>query len=148
MSRILSGNRVLEREVLERRVALGAKALHAAGVEAGQSVALLLRNDFAFIEASVAAQTIGAHATPINWHGTPDEIGYILRDCGAPVLIGHDDLLANIGSAVPAGVAVLAVATPPEVAAAYGVPEGPSLAGRRDWDAWLEAASGAPAFLL
>lgn len=68
MSRILSGDRVLERAALGERVANAAKALHAAGVAPGQSVALLLRNDFAFFEASVAAQTIGAYATPINWH--------------------------------------------------------------------------------
>ena len=137
-------HRVLERDALEHRVALAAKALHAAGVAPVQSVALLLRNDFAFVEASVAAQTIGAYATPINWHNTPDEIGYVLRDCGAPVLVGHDDLLAKLGDAVPAGVAVLAVATPPEIAAAYGVSLGASLEGRRDWDEWLAAAADAP----
>ncbi|MDT9702276.1 AMP-binding protein, partial [Streptomyces sp. P17] len=88
-----------------------AGAVSDAGVAPGQSVALLLRNDFAFFEASVAAQTIGAYATPINWHNTPDEIGYVLRDCGATVLVGHDDLLAKLGDAVPAGTVVLAVAT-------------------------------------
>ena len=144
MSRILSGERVLERAALKTRVALAAKALHAVGVAPGQSVALLLRNDFAFIEASVAAQLIGAYATPINWHNTPDEIGYVLRDCGAPVLVGHDDLLAGLGDAVPAGIAVLAVATPPEIAAAYGTAVGATLTGRRDWDEWLQAAADAP----
>ena len=87
---------------------------------------------------------IGAYATPINWHGTPDEIGYILRDCGARVLVGHDDLLAGLGDAVPAGVTVLAVATPMEIAAAYGVPEGATLPGRRDWDDWIAAAADKP----
>ena len=141
---ILSGDRVLERTALGDRIALAAKAMHAAIVAPGESVALLLRNDFAFIEASVAAQTIGAYATPINWHNTPDEIGYILRDCGAKVLIGHDDLLAKIGDAVPPGVLVVAVATPHELAAAYGVPAGATLANRRDWDEWLAAAASAP----
>ena len=106
MSGILSGDRVLERTALGERITLAAKALHAAGVAPGEAVALLLRNDFALIEASVAAQTIGAYATPINWHNTPDEIGYILRDCGAKVLVGHDDLLAKLGDAVPPGVLV------------------------------------------
>ncbi len=145
MSRILSGDRVLERAALGERIADAVKALHAAGVAPGQSVALLLRNDFAFFEASVAAQTIGAYATPINWHNTPDEIGYVLRDCGATVLVGHDDLLAKLGDALPAGTIVLAVATPPEIAAAYGVPAGATLAGRRDWDEWLAAAADRPA---
>ena len=144
MTAILSGDRRLPHEDLDARIASAAKALRAAGVAPGDAVALLLRNDFAFLEASVAAQTVGAYATPINWHNTPDEIGYILRDCGARVLVGHDDLLAGLGDAVPAGVVVLAVATPPEIAAAYGVPEGATLPGRRDWDDWIAAAADAP----
>ena len=145
MSRVLSGDRVLERAALGDRAANAAKALHAAGVAPGESVALLLRNDFAFLEASVAAQTIGAYATPINWHNTADEIAYVLRDCGTKLLVAHDDLLAKLGDAVPASVAVLAVATPPELAAAYGVPAGATLPGRRDWDEWVAAAAGQPA---
>ena len=145
VTELLSGDRRLTHEAFGPRVAHAAKALHAAGVVPGDAVALLLRNDFAFLEASVAAQTIGAYATPINWHGTRDEIGYILRDCGARVLVGHDDLLVGLADAVPAGVVVLAVATPPEIAAAYGVPAGATLSGRRDWDTWIAAAADTPA---
>jgi len=143
--RVLSGERVLEGAAFGERIALAAKAMHAAGLRPGDAVALLLRNDFAFLEASVACQTIGVYATPINWHNTPDEIGYILKDCGARVLVGHDDLLGKLDNAVPAATMVLAVATPPEIAAAYGVAPGPTLAGRRDWDAWLSAAADEPA---
>ena len=144
MSDILSGDRVLSRAALGEGIALAAKAMHAAGVAPGESVALLLRNDFAFFEASVAAQTIGAYATPINWHNTRDEIAYVLADCGARVLVGHDDLLAKLGDAVPPGLLVLAVATPPEIAAAYSVAAGATLPGRRDWDEWLAAAAEKP----
>src|SRR3546814_5966494 len=34
--------------------------------------------------------------SPINWHATPDEIGYILQDSGARLLIAHDDLAAPL----------------------------------------------------
>ena len=40
---------------------------------------------------------------------------------------------------------VLAVATPPELAAAYLVAAGATLADRRDWEEWLAASADAPA---
>ena len=40
----------------------------------------------------------------------------------ARVLVAHTDLLAQIAGGVPEGVKVLAVPTPPEIAAAYNVP--------------------------
>ena len=64
----------------------------------GDCVAILMRNDIAFMEASYAAQTLGAYAVPINWHFKAEEIDYILADCGAKVLIGHADLLAPIAA--------------------------------------------------
>ena len=75
-----------------------------------------MRNDIAFMEAAYAAQTLGAYAVPINWHFKAEEIGYILADCGARVLVGHADLLAPIAAGLPAGIALIAVSTPPEVA--------------------------------
>ena len=56
------------------------------GLKAGDAVAVLMRNDIAFLEVSLAAIEIGAYAVPINWHATPSEIDYILRDCSARVL--------------------------------------------------------------
>ena len=110
----------LYREVAERadRIASG---LHSLGVKPGDSVCMLLRNDIAFIEAAYAAMRLGAYGVPINWHFTPDEANHILQDCGAKVLVAHTDLLAQIAGGVPEGVKVLAVPTPPEIAAAYNV---------------------------
>ena len=51
------------------------------GVGEDDSVALMLRNDFATFEVNMAAGQLGAYAVPINWHFTPEEAGYILRDC-------------------------------------------------------------------
>ena len=59
---------------------------------------------------------------PINWHFTADEAGYILADCRARALVIHADLLAQISGGVPAGVKLLVVPTPSEIAAAYGLP--------------------------
>src|SRR3546814_2746830 len=54
----------------------------AAGIGAGSSVAVLLPNRIAFIEAMLGAQHIGAYAVPINWHFAPAEIAYILDEIG------------------------------------------------------------------
>ena len=109
------------------------------GVAPGQCVAILMRNDIAFMEAAYAAQTLGAYAVPINWHFKAEEIGYILADCGARVLIGHADLLAPIAADLPAGITPIAVSTPPEVATAYGFAPVPASAVARaqEYEAWL-----------
>ena len=99
-----------------------AGGLAALGVREDDSVALMLRNDFATFEVNMAAGQLGAYAVPINWHFTPEEAGYILGDCAAKVLVAHTDLLAQIAAGIPAGVKVLAVPTPDEIAAAYNVP--------------------------
>src|SRR5262245_65613106 len=86
---LVSGARTIGPADLDRRVRQLASGLCALGVTAGDCVALLLRNDIAFIEASFAAQTIGAYALPINWHFHSEEIGYILADRGAKALFVH-----------------------------------------------------------
>src|SRR3954454_10795559 len=111
-----------------------ARGLSQLGVGAGDSVALLLRNDVAFLEASLGAVVLGANAVPVNWHWRDEEVGYLLGDCEAKVLVGHDDLLAGIGA--PAGLEVLGVPTPPEIRAAYGIGEAEPAGGHR-YEAWL-----------
>src|SRR6185503_2614342 len=116
---IVSGSRSVGPADLDGRVRRVAAGLTALGVAPGRCVAILMRNDIAFMEAAYAAQTLGAYAVPINWHFKAEEIGYILADCGARVLVGHADLLAPIVADLPAGVTPIAVSTPPEVASAY-----------------------------
>src|SRR3979411_1255108 len=96
----LAGGRPLcgRRAAAPARMLLG-RALRAAGgfaafgVEPGGTVALVLRNDFPFFEASYAAQLLGAYCVPVNWHGKAPEIGYVLRDCAAKAVVAHADLL-------------------------------------------------------
>ncbi|MFX5747793.1 AMP-binding protein, partial [Acinetobacter baumannii] len=70
---------------MDARVRGAAVGLSKLGVEPGATVALLLRNDFAFLEATLAAQRLGAYAVPINWHFKAEEVGYILTDSAAKV---------------------------------------------------------------
>ncbi len=140
---VVSGARRSSFEALEARARRIASGLAALGVGQGACVAILMRNDIAFMEASYAAQTLGAYAVPVNWHFKAEEIAYILADSAARVLVGHADLLAPIAADLPAGVAVIAVPTPPEVAAAYGVK--PAVRKRRARGARLRGLDRAPA---
>ena len=91
------------------------------GVGIGDSIGIVLRNDFAFFEASYAAQRHGAYSVPVNWHGKTQEIAYVLNDCGAKAVVAHVDLLPEVVPAMPSGVPLFVVPTPPEIAAAYRI---------------------------
>jgi long-chain acyl-CoA synthetase len=136
---VTAGERFRSWADIQANAARGAGGLAASGVREDDSVALMLRNDFATFEVNMAASQLGVYAVPINWHFTPEEAGYILGDCGAKVLVAHTDLLAQIASGIPAGVKVLAVPTPEEIAAAYNVPTEKRQvpAGIETWDAFV-----------
>lgn len=60
-----------------------AHALRAAGLTAGDSIALLAHNSIEMVEVALGALQIGVYVTPINWHLTAHEASYILSDCQA-----------------------------------------------------------------
>src|SRR6202165_5074437 len=118
---IISGDRKRSFAKVADRVARMAGGLEKLGVAQGDSVCILMRNDIAFIEAAYAAMRLGAYGVPINWHFKPDEINYVLKDSGTSVLIGHADMMHQLREAVPAGVTVLSVPTPPEILRTYKI---------------------------
>ncbi|MFC3068960.1 acyl-CoA synthetase [Phenylobacterium soli] len=140
MGQLISGDRTLGSEALAERAARAASGLKSLGLGAGDLVALYLRNDFAFFEASAAAGLLGAYPTPVNWHYTPVEARYLFENSGAKAIVIHADLLAGVREAIPEGVPVIVVPTPPEIAQAYGVD--PKLTqpppGFPIWDEWLK----------
>lgn len=140
MGEIVSGNRRLSTEQLTLRAAKAATGLASLGVEPGDIIALFLRNDFPFFEATTAAGLLGVYPTPVNWHGTTEEARYIFENSGAKAIVIHADLLAGVRNAIPAGVKVFVVPTPPEIAAAYGIPADRTAtpAGEIEWSSWLE----------
>jgi long-chain acyl-CoA synthetase len=131
---------MLAAAAFDERVLRAAAGFAALGLQAGDWVALLLRNDFAFLEASLAAVRLGAYAVPINWHFKAEEVAYVLSDCSAKVLVAHADLLAGVAGAIPDGVKVLVVATPAEIRDSYAIPPEACRVpgGTTDWDAWVE----------
>ncbi len=71
-----------------------AGGLAARGVSPGDRVALLMANSADFVIVFLAIQHLGAIAVPLNVREGPDELGHILRDCGAGLLI-HGEALAH-----------------------------------------------------
>ncbi len=146
---IVSGARQRTREELFARAGRVAAGFDELGIGPGDSVALMLRNDFPFLEATFAVGRLGGHAVPINWHFLANETEHILRDSAAKAIVVHADLLPQIEAAIPEDMKVLVVATPPEIAAAYEVDESSGRVpdGRTDYEAWLSKLdewNGAP----
>ena len=135
---VLGDREVARAEVIEasRRAATGLASL---GVGAGDSVAVLLRNDIPFFAVTLATRTLGAYAVPINWHWRAGEIEHVLVDSGAKVLVVHADLLDEARPVVPDGVTVLVAATPPPLADAFRIADDRARVtdGDTDWAAWL-----------
>ena len=73
---------------LERSSVRLAHVLRARGLGRGDHLAVLLDNQPEFFDVVWAAQRLGAFVTPINWHLTADEAGYIVADCDATALVG------------------------------------------------------------
>ena len=140
MGEIISGERHEDLAALEQRASRAAAGLASLGVKRGDLIALYLRNDIAFYEASMAAGVVGAYPTPVNWHYAPAEAKYLFENSGARAIVIHADLIAPIREVLPPDVPVLVVPTPPEIARAYGVPAEACAVpqGMTDWSSWLE----------
>jgi long-chain acyl-CoA synthetase len=65
------------------------RALRAAGLVAGDSVALMCGNRCELAEVMAATRRGGFRVTPINWHLTGDEAGYIVDDCDAKAFVAE-----------------------------------------------------------
>jgi long-chain acyl-CoA synthetase len=118
-----------------RRVARG---FHELGVREGDSVAVLMRNDFAVLQTFLAATELGAYAVPFNWHLKSDEVRYLIEDACPKVLIAHSDLLAGVQDAIPDALDVIVAPTPPEAKRHYEIAQEMTVVPdcRMDWNSW------------
>ncbi len=132
------GERSIAGTDFQNGVGRAASALASLGLTPGDGVAILLRNEPTFPQASMAAAAIGCYSVPVNWHAHPEEVRYILEDSSAKALVVHADLYRIIAGIVPEGVDVLVVETPAEVSASYNIyPTATSApSGCIVWDAW------------
>lgn len=65
------------------------RLLRARGLEVGDAVALICSNRHEFVEVLAASLRGGFRLTPVNWHLTADEIGYIVEDCEAKAVVAE-----------------------------------------------------------
>lgn len=91
---VMSGSgRVVTYADLDRRSNRLLRLLRDAGCRSGDHVALVMENHPNMAEVCWAAYRGGLHFTPVNWHLTPDEAAYIVRDCGASVVVASQGCL-------------------------------------------------------
>jgi long-chain acyl-CoA synthetase len=72
---------------LDRRSVQLAHVLYEAGLRPGDVVALLTENSLRAFEVYWAALRSGLYITAVNFRLKPDEVAYIVNDCGATALI-------------------------------------------------------------
>src|SRR5438477_7407447 len=80
-----SGDRTFEE--LDESANRLVRALRRRGLVEGDPLALICGNRPEFVEVVHACQRGGFRLTPINWHLTADEAGYIVSDCEAKAVI-------------------------------------------------------------
>lgn len=94
-------------EEVARRALKLAGGLARLGMADGDVIAVMLRNGPAFVDAILSCQTAGCFYCPVNWHFKAAEVGFLLQDSGARVLLVEADLLEDIRGVIPDGMIVL-----------------------------------------
>ncbi len=101
-----SGESVTYRE-LDERSNQGAQLFRSLGLKPGDGIAILIENHPRFFEICWAAQRSGLYYTTISYRLTAPEVEYIVRDCGAKVLIASH-AVRDVAEALGPGFADLA----------------------------------------
>jgi acyl-CoA synthetase (AMP-forming)/AMP-acid ligase II len=106
---LVQGSRALTYRTLGARVTRLAAGLAGLGLRRGDRIVLLMPNRPELVESLWAAFYGGFVAVPVNWHLHPDEVGYIVRHCGAAAIVVSDETAAATRT-LPDAVRVLRVA--------------------------------------
>src|SRR5437899_3119031 len=75
--------------------------LAARGIGRGDVVAALMKNSAAFLELVFATSHIGAVFLPINYRLSADEVGYIVGNSGARLLVADEELASIAAGGAP-----------------------------------------------
>ena len=94
---------------LPRLAAARAATLREAGIVHGDRVAVMLSNRIEMIEVFVACGWIGAAAVPINTASMGPQIGYVVRDSAARMLVIEAGFAARLATAELGGTALEAI---------------------------------------
>jgi long-chain acyl-CoA synthetase len=85
---------------LEARAARVHGVLAALGLHAGERVAAMLPNGIEFFEVGLGAANAGCSVVPVNWHLKREELGWVVRDSEARLLVAHADFSATARACV------------------------------------------------
>jgi long-chain acyl-CoA synthetase len=119
MANYYCGDEYIDRSRFDDNARRLANVLKAGGAKEDGAIAMLLRNDTAYLEIMEACRYIGSRYVTLNWHLAAEEIKSILMDSEASVLIGHRDLLASLDGCIPDGVTVFEIEPKAAIKAAY-----------------------------
>src|SRR5690606_21793014 len=122
---ILCGSRVVDGATVHERAARAATGFKALGLQPGDTVAVMLRNDLPYLELILALNQLGVHLVAVNWHFKQEEAAFILQDSGARALVIHADLWPTLADAVAEELTVLMVPVPADVREAYSIGDAP-----------------------
>jgi long-chain acyl-CoA synthetase len=75
-----------------------AQLLRSRGLAPGDHIAVLLRNRHEWFDVVWGALRTGLYVTPVNWHLTAAEAGYIVADCGARALVADGTLADTVAA--------------------------------------------------
>lgn len=127
-----SGERVSFAQ-LDARANQVAHVLRSIGVRPGAHVAILMENNRRFLEACFGMDRAGVYYTTVNSRLTTDEVAYIIKDCGAEVLVVSNylkDLANQLKPSIPQNVHCFSV--------------GGQVEGMREWEAVVDNAPSYP----
>ncbi len=105
---------------LHGRVRSLAAAFAGHGVSRGDRVAILMTNRPEFLEATLAANAVGAIAVPVNFRLAPAEAAYVLHDSGAALIVTDSQvapLVTAAAASLPQRPRVIVTGLQPEASA-------------------------------
>jgi fatty-acyl-CoA synthase len=88
----ISGDTIRTFGEVDRRVTRLANALAVRGLHHGDRLAVLMTNSIEMLETILAGWRLGAIVVPVNFRLVADEVGFILGDCGASVIVVDESL--------------------------------------------------------
>lgn len=112
-------------------------ALHALGIRPGETVVWCGMNSPGVVRMMHAARKAGVTSVPLNYRLTPEEMAYIVDDCGAAAVYADAELAGHFAKLRPAAPRLRHLLL-------YGLDGAPAPAGALDADALAAAASAAP----
>jgi long-chain acyl-CoA synthetase len=119
------GSSVITYRRLDERSRQMSRLLAGHGIGPRDHIAVFMANRPEYFEVACGAQRRGVYWTPVNWHLRADEVGYIMRDCGAQLVIASPEtaaLTAELTTSMPGLRAYVAGSDPADGESRHGLP--------------------------